>query len=133
ASSIVQHPRLPVRSVPPARDSARWTPVTSCPASTARAAATAESTPPLIAARIRMSPVYERSPGRGPDEGRSAVPGRASVHVADHGGHRVDVLVRRRPPETEPQHAPRLRLRAPERLDDVGRLGDPRLAGGSRG
>ena len=50
-SSIVQQPRLPVRSVPGMRLSARCTPTTSCPASTARAAATAESTPPLIAAR----------------------------------------------------------------------------------
>ena len=50
-SSIVQQPREPVRKVPGARDRARWTPTTSCPASTARAAATAESTPPLIATR----------------------------------------------------------------------------------
>src|SRR6478672_11062480 len=53
-SSIVQQPRLPVRRVPGIRDSARWTPTTSCPASTARAAATAESTPPLMAARTRI-------------------------------------------------------------------------------
>ncbi|BCW63766.1 hypothetical protein StoSoilB22_27390 [Arthrobacter sp. StoSoilB22] len=40
--------------MPGIRDNARWTPTTSCPASTARAAATAESTPPLIAASTRM-------------------------------------------------------------------------------
>ena len=51
---MVQHPRDPVRSVPGIRLSARCTPTTSCPASTARAAATAESTPPLIAANTRM-------------------------------------------------------------------------------
>ena len=50
-SSMVQHPRLPVRSVPGIRLRARCTPTTSWPASTARAAATAESTPPLMAAR----------------------------------------------------------------------------------
>src|SRR5690606_12932557 len=53
-SSIVQHPRAPVRNVPGLADNARCTPVTSCPASTARAAATAESTPPLIAASTRI-------------------------------------------------------------------------------
>ena len=37
------------------RDSARCTPTTSCPASTARAAATAESTPPLMAASTLIS------------------------------------------------------------------------------
>ena len=50
------------RAVPQRRrcaDSARWTPVTSWPASTARAAATAESTPPLIAA----STLIRRSSG----------------------------------------------------------------------
>src|SRR5437763_16103109 len=54
-SSIVQHPREPVRKVPGLADNARCTPTTSCPASTARAAATAESTPPLIAAKTRIA------------------------------------------------------------------------------
>src|SRR5215470_1280500 len=54
ASSKVQQPRAPVRYVCGLRASARCTPVTSCPASTALAAATAESTPPDIAARTRM-------------------------------------------------------------------------------
>ena len=58
-SSIVQHPRLPVRSVPGIRLSARCTPTTSWPASTARAAATAESTPPLIAARTFTRRFYD--------------------------------------------------------------------------
>ena len=50
ASSREQQPREPVRSAAGVCDSARCTPTTSCPAATARAAATAESTPPLIAA-----------------------------------------------------------------------------------
>src|SRR6266536_3679236 len=54
ASSSVQQPRAPVRYDVGLADSARWTPVTSCPASTARAAATAESTPPDIAASTRI-------------------------------------------------------------------------------
>ena len=60
ASSSVQQPRAPVRNDCGLLDSARCTPVTSWPASTARAAATAESTPPDIAARtltrLRASP-----------------------------------------------------------------------------
>src|SRR5690625_2031252 len=51
ASSIVQQPRDPARIWSRLRDSAICTPTTSCPASTARAAATAESTPPLKAAK----------------------------------------------------------------------------------
>src|SRR3954469_24490649 len=55
AASIVQQPRAPERYDAGLRDSARWMPVTSCPASTARAAATAESTPPDIAAMTLIS------------------------------------------------------------------------------
>ena len=50
ASSIVQQPRAPERYDAGLRESARWMPVTSWPASCARAAATAESTPPDMAA-----------------------------------------------------------------------------------
>ena len=49
-SSTVQHPRAPERYFWGFFESAKCTPITSCPASFARAAATAESTPPLIAA-----------------------------------------------------------------------------------
>ena len=49
-SSMVQQPRAPERYFCGLDDNAKCTPITSCPASTARAAATAESTPPLIAA-----------------------------------------------------------------------------------
>ena len=48
-----QQPRDPVRVWARLRVRAMWTPTTSCPASTARAAATAESTPPDRAARTR--------------------------------------------------------------------------------
>src|SRR5580693_7742700 len=53
ASSSVQQPRAPVRYELGLLDRARCTPVTSCPASAARAAATAESTPPDMAASTR--------------------------------------------------------------------------------
>ena len=56
ASSIVQQPRAPERYDCGLRDRARWMPVTSCPASAARAAATAESTPPDIAASTFTTP-----------------------------------------------------------------------------
>ena len=62
-SSIVQQPRAPERYFCGLADSAKCTPITSCPASTARAAATAESTPPLIAAISFMKdlpPVHEQ-------------------------------------------------------------------------
>src|ERR1700759_100778 len=49
-ASLVQQPRPPERYGAGLRESARWTPVTSWPASWARAAATAESTPPDMAA-----------------------------------------------------------------------------------
>ena len=49
-SSIVQQPLAPERYFWGFEESAKCTPITSWPASTARAAATAESTPPLIAA-----------------------------------------------------------------------------------
>ena len=49
-SSIVQQPLAPERYFCGLLESAKCTPTTSCPISTARAAATAESTPPLIAA-----------------------------------------------------------------------------------
>src|SRR5262245_27366575 len=73
ASSSVQQPRAPDRYVCGFRDKARCTPVTSCPASAARAAATAESTPPLIAASTRMG---LRVPGRTLGPTRRGVPPR---------------------------------------------------------
>src|SRR3954447_17722926 len=60
-SSIVQQPRAPVRYDCGLRDSARWIPVTSWPASAARAAATAESTPPDMAATTFIDVPYSRA------------------------------------------------------------------------
>src|SRR6202050_3596195 len=61
ASSRVQQPRAPVRYDWGLPESARCTPVTSWPASAARAAATAESTPPDIAASTRSRVIgFER-------------------------------------------------------------------------
>src|SRR5919202_4482701 len=54
ASSFEQQPRAPERKDWGFFGRARCTPVTSCPASTARAAATAESTPPDMAAKTFM-------------------------------------------------------------------------------
>ena len=65
---MVQQPRAPVRNDCGFADSARWTPVTSWPASAARAAATAESTPPDMAASTRRGrgrcEVSSHSPSR---------------------------------------------------------------------
>src|ERR671920_137159 len=89
ASSIVQQPRAPERYDAGLRDNARWIPVTSCPASAARAAATAESTPPDMAARTFIG-----SPpgGPGPLDDRT-----------DRLDDRVDVRARRGVPQREPQ------------------------------
>src|ERR1019366_9094136 len=61
ASSSVQQPRAPVRYDDGFDDNARWTPVTSGPASTARAAAVAESTPPDIAASTRRPLIAQKA------------------------------------------------------------------------
>src|SRR5690625_5234796 len=53
-SSNEQHPRAFSRVCWASVCRARWTPTTSCPASTARAAATDESTPPDMATKTRM-------------------------------------------------------------------------------
>src|SRR5659263_166204 len=91
ASSSVQQPRAPVRSDAGALAKARCTPVTSCPASTARAAATAESTPPDMAART-LTAVWTGS--RGPHGGGwrcRTDPTGALDHGADGLDQRVDV------------------------------------------
>src|SRR6478672_4781107 len=92
-SSIVQQPRAPERYDAGLRDRARWMPVTSWPASAARAAATAESTPPDMAARIFTA----GSPSRRP---------RPFHAGADRLDQRVDVGLRRGVPEREPQRVP---------------------------
>src|ERR1700677_851524 len=97
ASSSVQQPRAPVRYEDGFSDSARWTPVTSWPASAARAAAVAESTPPDMAASTLSPPIplrlcgsmacplcrlTERPADLGRDEARMVAdhPGRESQH-----------------------------------------------------
>src|SRR6478735_4451342 len=86
ASSRVQQPRAPSRNVAGFEESARWMPVTSWPASTARAAATAESTPPDIAARTRMSgPAAHAGEARPLDDRRERLDERGDVG----GGGRV--------------------------------------------
>src|SRR5436190_4044678 len=92
ASSSVQQPRAPVRNDWGLLDSARWIPVTSCPASAARAAATAESTPPDIAART-----FTGSPAGGPG------PLDDRTDRLDDGVH---VRRGRGVPEREPQRVP---------------------------
>src|SRR4051812_27440467 len=93
-------------------------PVTSWPASTARAAATAESTPPDMAAITFIG----TSPGRQPgplDTGPDGV------------DERVDVGVGGVVAEREPQRRAGLRLRAAHREQDVGRLRHAGRAGGA--
>src|SRR6476469_3559866 len=118
-SSMVQQPRAPERYDAGLRDSARWIPVTSWPASAARAAATAESTPPDIAARTFM-----RSPPRGPralDDGPDGL---------DDG---VDVGLGRRVAEREAQRVARRLVGAAHGQQDVRGLRDPGRAGRARG
>src|SRR3954452_20912634 len=76
-SSIVQQPRAPERYDAGLRESARWIPVTSWPASAARAAATAESTPPDIAARTRISRSRSTRRPRGEARGPGTLDDRA--------------------------------------------------------
>src|SRR5689334_2582134 len=93
-SSIVQQPRAPERYDFGLRESARWMPVTSCPASTARAAATAESTPPDMAATTFIEP-RSRTCRASPLDAR-----------AERLGDRVDVGGGGGVPEREAERAP---------------------------
>src|SRR5215472_6670972 len=123
ASSSVQQPRAPLRYELGFRDSARCTPVTSCPASAARAAATAESTPPDIAASTRSLVITVRI-------NRSAGgPARPLNYLADDGAERVHIGLLRGVPEREPQRASSPRLIRAHRQQNVARLRHPRGAG----
>src|SRR5258708_2572083 len=134
ASSSVQQPRAPVRSERGFLDRARWTPVTSWPASAARAAATAESTPPDIAASTRslvigfegMRPTLVPGGGPGQDDHHETAswPGR---EYKDPERRRL-LGARRRPLLRGLQAGSRLRVRVPHR----DRGGDPRLRPGLR-
>src|SRR3954471_11082557 len=95
ASSTLQQPRAPLRRVCRSGDRARCTPVTSWPASTASAAATAESTPPLIAAISLTS--------------AGSCPAGALDHGRDDVEDGVDVGVGGGVPQAEPQRAARPR------------------------
>src|SRR6476659_5810548 len=98
---MVQHPRALSRRVAAFWLSARCTPTTSCPASTIRAAATAESTPPLIAATT----LIDRSPAPAGRAAGALDGGRPCGH------HRLHVLRRRGVAEGQPQGTARLLLR----------------------
>src|SRR3954447_20213719 len=109
ASSREQQPRELVRSAAEVCDNARCTPTTSCPAATARAAATAESTPPLIAARTLIC-AASSSAFRHPSALRLSGPPGPLDDGTDHRGHRLDVVRGGGVPEGEAQRPPRLRL-----------------------
>src|SRR5580700_6752940 len=126
ASSSVQQPRAPVRYELGLRDRARWTPVTSCPASTALAAATAESTPPDIAASTRRVVIGSRIEVRSRLLGRPA----GSFHdLADDSAESVDVRLLRGMPERKPKRGAGPRLIRAHREQHVTWLRD---AGGAR-
>src|SRR6266536_5959763 len=105
ASSSVQQPRAPVRYERGFMDSARWTPVTSWPASAALAAATAESTPPDMAASTRMWVITSEgirraaiadmrtAPAPFPMRLSGARPAGPLDHLGYHRAHRVHVLL----------------------------------------
>src|SRR5215469_2525568 len=111
ASSSVQQPRAPVRYELGLLDSARCTPVTSCPAAAALAAATAESTPPDMAARTRMVVISSQNNGAVGSAGQAAkLPGRPPRpldDLADHCAKRVDVGLLGRVAERKSQRTAR--------------------------
>src|SRR5688500_186082 len=115
-SSMVQQPRAPERYDAGLRESARWMPVTSWPASTARAAATAESTPPDMAATTFMDGASSACCPGPFDDG------------PDRGHHGVDVGCAGGVTEGEPQRVARLLLVAAHRQQHVRGLG---YAGGA--
>jgi hypothetical protein len=96
ASSIVQQPRLPVRSVPRARE--REVHADDVVTGVDAAAATAESTPPLMAARIRIGPVYEGAAVRADAAGRHSRPG---VRTWEGREQRIDIAGDGGAPERE--------------------------------
>src|SRR5664280_1654324 len=138
ASSTVQHPRALSRRVAGFLASARWTPTTSCPASSIRAAATAESTPPLIAATPLLSSAPLPGLGVGPPVSRrpaerTRLPragGRSRmVHDAGQlGQEALDVAGCGGVPEGDPQTGTGRGFTESEGEDDMARPLDPGLA-----
>src|SRR5688572_25333499 len=124
-SSMVQQPRAPERYDAGLRLSARCTPVTSCPASAARAAATAESTPPDIAATtLAISRPWPSEALGGP---------RALDDRADRLDERVDVGGCGGVAEGQAERVAGLVRVAAHRQQDVRGLGHPGRAGGPGG
>src|SRR4249920_1817725 len=113
ASSTSATLQQPESDSPP--HSLRVTPVTSCPCSSRRAAATEESTPPLIATRTREPitppPWGARcSPGYPARPRSRRLPGAAQLRDGsrDHVEGDVDVGVGRREPEAQPERRQRV-------------------------
>ncbi len=119
ASSMVQQPRAPERYDAGLRDSARWMPVTSCPASAARAAATAESTPPDMAATTSHHRLRRLA-----DRARSTTGPIASTRASTSAA--VEVW-----PEREAQRVAGLLVGAPHGQQHVRGLRDAGGAGGA--
>src|SRR6266536_3192952 len=144
ASSSVQQPRAPVRYERGFMDSARWTPVTSWPASAALAAATAESTPPDMAASTRSRVIAYRVFGRPASRVQGAVHQAAGLtarvlvaggaagalhHLVDGGAEGVHVLLGGGVAEREPQRTAGPGIIRAHRQQHVAWLRDARRAG----
>src|SRR4051812_13704449 len=124
-SSSEQQPRAPSRWDAGEGDNARWTPVTSCPAATARAAATALSTPPDMAASTFIA---------GPSPQRSGGAARPLDRGTDGRQQGIDVTGGGGVTEREPQRATRSFLVVPHGQQHMARsrdAGRARRAGGT--
>ena len=129
ASSIEQQPRAPDRYERGLRLRARCTPVTSWPSSTARAAATAESTPPDMAAiTLTTRSSLCRKVLRTRLAGQSPL-----VDRGERCDERVDVGLGGGVPEAEPQRSARCGIVVAHRQQHVAGLGNAGIAGGTGG
>ena len=134
----MQHPLAPVRRVPGIRESAKWTPTTSCPASTARAAATALSTPPLIAAKTFTPTSVGSASGKKPQAPALAARGhpRGSSLLDNAGEYRrdsLDVILCGVVAQTKAQCSACRLFAQPHRQENVRGFGNTGLAGGPGG
>ncbi len=128
-SETLQHPES---DSPP--QSFSVTPVTSCPCSSSSAAATDESTPPLMATSTRRPArrPARRSPCRSPCQAGTAAPRSPCDGVRDHLERAVDVGVGGREAEAQAHRGGRLRQREAHRGEHVRRLRGARRAGRTR-
>src|SRR5688572_13272353 len=128
ASSTSDTLQQPESDSPP--HSLSVTPVTSCPSARRRAAATDESTPPLMATSTRISAPSSRSArSRHPASGAPGQP----VHTGrDHGDGLVDLGLGGGPPEGEPHRRTGEFDGQAHGGQDMGRLQGPRGAGRAR-